>query len=318
MEEICRYEAVICGTQTAALFAGYILKKNRIRFLVIDDANTSKAAVSESIFPYELSSEMEKETQALGHSMAAQVGIEGDIFSRTEAELKRLAALLKESVAEEFASPLSGIELKKEADYVEIRFGNEIAEADVLIETENLYTAGMQALAVAEEKKKCLEAYMKQLRIKPIRFSERKLVYVTHSRSWFYARETVMKYAISQGVVPVNPFMNYGYYLNSEADKEPVVECCHELLRSASELWIFGPVSEAILTDLAVAVTEGKTIRFFSISDRISEIHQLHMEDIIFEREVHAGQIHKADLLNFVRSTLPRRKQYVQMSLFDE
>ena len=62
---------------------------------------------------------------------------------------------------------------------------------------------------------------------------------------------------------------------------------------------------------------EGKEVHFFSISEHKSEIHELQMEDIIFEREVHAGQIRKSDLLNFVRSTAPRNMDYVQMSLFD-
>jgi hypothetical protein len=42
------------------------------------------------------------------------------------------------------------------------------------------------------------------------------------------------------------------------------------------------------------------------------------MNHIIFEREVHAGQIRKSDLMNFIQSTTQKENDYVQMSLFDE
>lgn len=323
MEENYRYEAVVLGKNPAALFAGYILKMNRMRFLMVDmpeetavSGTLKQDMKSLSVNASELSEEGKAQVRRILKKINAQVGVsEMDVL--TEESRHRLTVLLEAELEEELkkSKRLTGVTC--DADRWILKCGEELMETEAAISETDMAAAGDMAMMLTEEKQKRLEAYMGRLRIKAGKRTPRKFVYATHSRNWFYVREAVTQFAVEQGAAVVNPFMNYGFYLNGAVKKDEVDECCHQLIRSADELWVFGPISEAILTDIVVAVMEGKNIRFFSVSERSSEIHELREEDISFEREVHAGQIKKADLLNFVRSTAPKTTSYVQMSLFD-
>lgn len=325
MKDSYRYEAVILGNNLAdnlaALFAGYILKQNRIHFAFLNSGELNvrvqeKLQIQESeySFAYQITEEGKQSVGELYQRLAAQVGIE---TPDTDKEKMRLGTYLKSELETELLNEKKIENITFDNGYVLVECNGETLDADILIHEEDILSAGFCAQSVMEEKARRLEEYMKRLRIRQGKRTRRKMVYVTHSKSWYYAKEIVMQYAVKQGVAAVNPFMNYGFYMNGSVAKDEVIECCHQLIRTSDELWVFGPVSEAILTDIAVAVMEGKEVHFFSISEQVSEIHELEMEDIVFEREVHAGQIRKSDLLNFVRSTAPRNMDYIQMSLFD-
>lgn len=322
MEENYRYEAVVLGKNPASLFAGYILKRNRMRFRMVDipeevlSGTLEQDIKSLSVNVSDLSEEGKLQVRRLLKKINAQVGIsETDVL--TEEGGHRLTVLLEAELEEERKNTGMLTGLMHEADRCILKCGDALIETDAVIFNTDMAAAGDMAMMLLEEKQKRLEDYMGRLRIKAGKRTQRKLVYATHSRNWFYAREAITWYAVEQGAAVVNPFMNYGFYLNGAVKKDEVDECCHQLIRSADELWVFGPISEAILTDIVVAVMEGKNIRFFSISEQSSEIHELREEDISFEREVHAGKIKKADLLNFVRCSAPRTVSYVQLSLFD-
>lgn len=322
MEENYKYEAVVLGKNPASLFAGYILKRNRMRFLMVDIPEDTLSGTlkqdmkSLSVNASELSEEGKLQVRRLLKKINAQVGISETDVLTAEGE-HRLTVLLKSELEEELkkSGMLTGV--IHEADRWVLKCGDDLIETEATISETDMAAAGDMAMMLLEEKQKRLEDYMGRLRIKAGKRKQRKFVYATHSRNWFYVREAITQYVVEQGAAVVNPFMNYGFYLNGAVKKDEVDECCHQLIRSADELWVFGPVSEAILTDIVVAVMEGKNIRFFSISERSSEIHELREEDISFEREVHAGKIKKADLLNFVRCSAPRTTSYVQLSLFD-
>lgn len=336
MEDAYRYEAVVLGDGLAALFAGYLLKEYRIRFVMLNiEESDLQELISNKQFPYEISEENKKLVVGKYKKLSAQVGILEDSFLDDINEYnarERLETLLRSELEEELKekNTVTGIVYTadmqnaasqlfqtEEDGFVVLKCEEQTIETDVVICQQDIFTAGTWAQAVLEEKQRRLEVSMKRLRIKAGKRIPRKIVYVTHSKSWFYARSAVMQFAVKQGAAAVNPFTNYGYYLNGAVEKDDVIECCHQFIRLSDELWVFGPVSDAILTDIAVAVMEGKSVHFFSISEHVSEIHELQMEDIIFEREVHAGQIRKSDLLDFVRRTEPKAPKYVQMSLFD-
>ncbi|MDY2629127.1 MAG: hypothetical protein SOW08_12585 [Lachnospiraceae bacterium] len=330
MENSYRYEAAVLGDGPAALFAGYLLKKNRIRFVILDEVNpgnqisdsvqklTDDGQKSVQIFEDDISQEGKNFVQDVYRRLAFQVGIhENHLFDPNEEEMARFRTLLAAELQGELRERKKVINIVAQNGFVLLKCADQVLDADVLISQENIIRAGYSAQLIMEKKQAHLEEYMRRLRIRQGKRTLRKMVYVTHSKSWFYAREVVMQFAVKRGVAPVNPFMTYGFYMNGKVERDEVIECCHQLIRTSDELWVFGPVSEAILTDIAVAVMEGKEVHFFSISENASEIRELQLEDIIFEREVHAGQIKKSDLLNFVRCTTPRKLDYVQMSLFD-
>lgn len=350
MEEAYRYEAAVAGDDIASLFAAYILKQNKIRFVILDlEECEEKTQTKEDIrvqyeFPYHVSPEGREKVFSCYRMLAVQLGmkllpekhflkmdeqeeakdIEGEQLFDLEVEhsqedRERLEVFFRMELKKELQSRRRVKHLEKKNDYiiVETFFDEKPLDVDVLITEKQLLCAGWQAQSVIEEKERRFDAYINHLRIRKGKKSDRPLVYVTHSKNWFYARETVMQFAVDQGVAAVNPFMNYGFYLNGMTEKGAITECCHQLIRSCEELWVFGPVSEAIMTDIVVAVMAHKTVKFFSISEQVSQIHELEIRDVIFEREVHAGQIRKADLIDFLYCMTPRNMEYVQMSLFD-
>ena len=353
MEEAYRYEAAVAGDDIASLFAAYILKQNKIRFVVLDlEECEQKTQTEEDIkiqyeFPYHVSPEGREEILSCYQMLAVQLGMKfppekhflkmegqeeiknisreqiSDLeyleIEHSQEDRERLEVFFRMELKKELQSRRRVKHLEKKNQYiiVEMFSDEKPLDVDVLITEKQLLCAGWQAQSVIEEKERRFDAYINHLRIKKGKKTDRPLVYVTHSKNWFYARETVMQFAVEQGAAAVNPFMNYGFYLNGMTDKGSITECCHQLIRFCEELWVFGPVSEAIMTDIVVAVMAHKTVRFFSISEQVSQIHELEIRDVIFEREVHAGQIRKADLIDFLYCMAPRNVEYVQMSLFD-
>lgn len=316
MEDVYRYEVAVLGDGLAALFAGYLLKKNRIRFVILDAAESGIDAERQFLAD-DLTEESKTDVQKLYKNLAARVGMDDTVLEEQESGNKRMTILLRAELEEELKLGGKVESYSRKDETYHILSGSRIYEVDRILVASDIMTSGFYAQAIADEKKLRMESYMKKLRIRAGKQNHRNLVYITYSKNWFYVRETLSQYTVEQGAAAVNPFMNYGYYLNDTVKRDEVVECCHQLIRSAEELWVFGPISESSLTDIVVAVMEGKKIRFFSIPDKASEIYELRMEEISFEREVHAGQIKKSDLLNFINSTAPKAMQFVQMSLFD-
>ena len=243
------YEAVIFGESLSAYFMAYILKSNRIRFALV------AGETEQTDFPYDVTDDDEENARALYKKLAGKVGYllddeEEELLKGERRLSKLLAAELWEEKKEKLPEDKSGLS----------------ENTVILLAEDDVVSSGARAYAVVAQKQMNLEKYMKKLRIKSGKRTERELVYVTQSKSWFYAREAVMKFAIDRGVAPINPYMNYGFYLSGAVDRDEITECNHQMVRAASALWVFGPVSEAILTDIVVAVMEGKEIRFFSIS----------------------------------------------------
>lgn len=331
MKETKRFEAAVLGTGLASLVAGYILKQYKIQFTYVE-LHTEYSCMDnleaylnklEKDWTYENSKDGPEKVKEQICDCMRSVGIDPEV-PMSEQDENRFMVRLEYELKDELDATRKIRKLVKHSDYYqateltaeEEAWTDNYLELDALIVQDDMWKAGLYAEAVFAEKQMRLEAYMKQLRIQEGRKEPRKMVYITHSKSWFYAKERVQQFAMMQGVAPVNPFMNFGYYLDQRIDKDEIVASCHQMIRSSEELWVFGPISEAMLTDIVVAVMEGKSLRFFSISENPEEIKELEMEKIIFEREVHAGQIHKSDLLNFIRSTAPRTQEYKQMTLF--
>lgn len=64
---------------------------------------------------------------------------------------------------------------------------------------------------------------------------------------------------------------------------------------------------------------QGKKIRFFSIGTKIEEIREITTAELTFEPEVHARQIKKQDIIDFINqgNHMNIKENYVQVSLAD-
>lgn len=133
------------------------------------------------------------------------------------------------------------------------------------------------------------------------------VVFTAQSKRFFYCREAVCEFAFARGVVPINPFMSFGYFLSDRSDRDAVRQANDTLVLRSDQLWVFGQdLSNGVLHEIALAADAGKPVRFFSIDDRPERIVELHVDDLRFEHEVRVKTGHGRErLLEDLRRVLP-------------
>tara|TARA_Y100000310_G_scaffold84897_1_gene81749 strand:- start:2126 stop:2527 length:402 start_codon:yes stop_codon:yes gene_type:complete len=107
-------------------------------------------------------------------------------------------------------------------------------------------------------------------------------VYTAFSKKLFYAREIISAYVIEQGYLPLNPFMNFAYYLSDRTDRDLVRKANNSLVKIAEQLWVFGPVADGVLAEIKLAKEKGKPIRYFDVV-KDKEILEVTVDEVDFE-----------------------------------
>jgi hypothetical protein len=95
----------------------------------------------------------------------------------------------------------------------------------------------------------------------------KRLVYVAMSNKSFYWRAHIQKFVLDSGMVPVNPFMLFDYYLMHTVDKDVVRGAMNNLLARSDEVWVFGRLSLGVKVQVGIAKRLNKPVRYFDISD---------------------------------------------------
>ena len=112
-------------------------------------------------------------------------------------------------------------------------------------------------------------------------------VYTAYSKHNFYARQIISAFTFSQGKTPLNPFMNWGYFLDDLVPREQVRAANEQLIRASGELWQFGEVSDGCLREIELATELGMPVRFFTVEGKVEEIKEvLDLSEVEFEEEV--------------------------------
>jgi uncharacterized FAD-dependent dehydrogenase/anti-anti-sigma regulatory factor len=140
-----------------------------------------------------------------------------------------------------------------------------------------------------------------QLGVKLSSIENLELIFTAQSKKFFYCRDVICQFVLEREKLPINPFRVFDYFLSDKVNRDIIRRGNNQLIRSCKELWVFGPVADGVLFEIALAKLNGKNIRFFSISTRVNEIKEiLDLNDVVFEPEVHARQITKNDLIKFI------------------
>jgi uncharacterized FAD-dependent dehydrogenase len=140
-----------------------------------------------------------------------------------------------------------------------------------------------------------------QLGIKVSNSKNMDLIFTAQSKKYFYCKDVICEFVLKQEKLPINPFMVFGYFLNDRVNRDLVRQGNNQLIQSCKELWVFGPIADGVLFEIALAKSNGKPIRFFELGTRIDEIKEMDVENITFEPEVHSRQIKKNDLIDFIK-----------------
>ena len=156
-------------------------------------------------------------------------------------------------------------------------------------------------LDLVSERKVVLESFVNNLGIKISNSEPLEMIFTAQSKNYFYCRDVICQYVLSQKKLPINPFRVFDYFLGDRVDRDLIRQGNNQLIVSCKELWVFGPIADGVLFEIALAKIKNKPIRFFTIGSTLNEIHEIRdWAELTFEPEVHSKQIKKEELIAFV------------------
>jgi hypothetical protein len=117
------------------------------------------------------------------------------------------------------------------------------------------------------------------------------VVFTAISKHLFYFRMKISKFVFEKGAVPINPFMNFDYFLGDTLDRDLVREGNNVLAKRADELWVFGAVSDGVLSEIKLYQGMSKPVKYFRIIDTRA-IVETSKDDVELEQDV-AGFRHE-------------------------
>jgi len=115
---------------------------------------------------------------------------------------------------------------------------------------------------------------------------EKKVVFIAQSCKNFHQRMLICKHAFEQGVIPINPFNVFGYYLYELVERNLVRNGNNNIMKRCDELWVYGEISDGVFAEIQMFKILGKPIKFFDISKLPKEVREISKDELIFEDEV--------------------------------
>lgn len=243
----------------------------------------------------------------------------------TDKEIKKV---IEQVIKKEGSGKVYGPEIEKHGYYPAIN--------EMLMGSKGLYfigdaTAFFRGLMAAfisgyyvadmlvENRKKAIEVSMEKLKIKRSDTEDMRVVFTAQSKAYFYCRDVICQYVFENGFLPLNPFRVFDYFLSDRVDRDLIRRGNNQLIKMCDELWVFGNIADGVLFEIASAINQGKKIRFFSVGTKVEDIKEIDPKDLTFEPEVHAKQIKKQDIINFINqeNRTSESDDYRQLSLED-
>ena len=119
------------------------------------------------------------------------------------------------------------------------------------------------------------------------------VVFAAMSKKYFYMRFFVTKFVLDQGVVPINPFTSFDYFLLDAVERDTVRRANNTLVARADELWVFGDIADGVRVEIIQAWQQYKTVRFFAFRGD-KHIYEITIDDLVYEDGVepliHVGE----------------------------
>jgi len=111
-------------------------------------------------------------------------------------------------------------------------------------------------------------------------------VYTAHSKHTMYARDIITQHAFEQGVVPLNPFRMFGYFLSDRVDRDLVREANNTIVGIADETWVYGGVSNGVWHEIVLAHRLGKPVRYWTVATWAADIKPATALDVEVEDQL--------------------------------
>lgn len=112
------------------------------------------------------------------------------------------------------------------------------------------------------------------------------IIFTSYSKRNFYLRAGVSQFVLGKHATPINPYMNLDYNLAGQVSKDHIRTANNTMIAHADELWVFGEVSDGVLIEIYIALSQQKPVRFFTKSNTADndflEInqHMVRLEDV--------------------------------------
>lgn len=110
-----------------------------------------------------------------------------------------------------------------------------------------------------------------------------KIIFVSFSKRNFYLRSTISAFVLNQRCTPVSPFMNFEYNLGGIVNQDLIRVANNTLIQRADEVWVFGEVSDGVLTEIYLAKKFDKKIRFFAANNSWKEFREVGASSVVLE-----------------------------------
>ncbi len=91
-----------------------------------------------------------------------------------------------------------------------------------------------------------------------------KIVYLAYAKEIFYWRQHLSSLVLKKGYVPLNPFMNFDYFLQDVVARDKVRLANNNLIRKSDELWVIGKISDGVAAEIRLVKELKKPIKYFS------------------------------------------------------
>ena len=111
-------------------------------------------------------------------------------------------------------------------------------------------------------------------------------VFTAQSKVFYYCREAICEFVFGKDMLPVNPFMAFNYFLNDRVDRNLIRRANNHLISMCDEVWVFGDIANGVMFEIILAKNLKKPVKYFSISAKSNEIHEVSLNDLPFENEL--------------------------------
>jgi len=118
------------------------------------------------------------------------------------------------------------------------------------------------------------------------RYEKKPTVYTAYSKHFFFAKMQISAFVLDHEGIPLNPFTNWGYFMDDMVDREKVARGNNNLIYLADEVWTFGPIADGVFREVKLANAQKKKIRYFTVGKKISDIREMTNKELIFEDEL--------------------------------
>lgn len=145
------------------------------------------------------------------------------------------------------------------------------------------------------------ETIIEKLSVKTSPTETMRTVFTAHSKTNYYAKNVICEHVFRNNMIPINPYRCFGYFLDDRVERDVVRQANNQMVVKCDEVWVYGPISDGVLFEIVNALKFNKPIKFFSVGTKLEDIHEISVELLKFEPEVHAKHIKKSDIQTFIK-----------------